>query len=112
METTKFKQGQKVKIKDGSYMATMVNGKIQHGTKDVPWPGLNKDIWTIVGFGSNLPAGDSASGKKRYNNTIIANDRNNEVWYCDNRINIKPIEKTVICPDMQDVILVFRIHRH
>jgi hypothetical protein len=107
---TKIKQGQKVKIKDGSYMTTMVNGEISHGTKDIPFPGLNKDVWTIVGFGSNLPSEDYASGKKRHNNTIIANDRNNEVWYCDNKINIHPIGKTV-CPDMQDIILIVRIPR-
>jgi len=114
MKTRKFKQGQKVTIKDGSYMATVVNGKTVHGSKDIPYPGLNQDVWTVIGFGSNLPVDDSLHevlnvGEKHYNNTIIANDRNNEVWYCNDQVNIAPVEKPASGKNSQDFIIVIRI---
>jgi len=82
-----MKKGDKVKIKDGSYMMTICNQKLSHegsheSTKIIGWC---KDTFTIITTEGKYPTGDRAS---RANNIMMVNDVNGEIWFCS-YINIK-----------------------
>jgi hypothetical protein len=89
-------KGQAVKIIDGSYMTTIIGGEISHygNSKSTRTIGWNTDSWTIVDIGGSYPSEKGfGDDKKRRNNTIIQNNKNGEIWFCDVHINIEPIKK-------------------
>lgn len=92
-----MKKGQKVIIRDGSYMTTIINGKIAHSgiypsTKTIGWC---KDVFTIVALGGKYPTDNSCVERNKLNDCIIQNDINGEIWFCDTHVNIRPVVNEV-----------------
>jgi hypothetical protein len=93
---TNFKIGDKVFIKDGSYMTTVVDGIISHCDKHNQHPGKIKTLCTIIAFGV-FPTDNINSYRENThdpnspittNNTMIV-DKNGTVWYCHANICLK-----------------------
>jgi len=87
-----LKLGDKVKIKDGSYMNTIVNGEFTHTTKDIPIIGHNMDVWEVIMCNIDIKGDESITYKNPRNNTAIVNTRNKEVWFCNTKFNIYQYE--------------------
>ena len=84
--------GTKVKIKDGSYMATQTkDGDIKHNSELIPVIGWNKDTWTILLINVSLPTMVDNDFISYQNNILIQNDVNGELWFCSN-INVVEVE--------------------
>ena len=108
-----MKKGQKVRICDGSYMATIVNGKIERWTKNIPYIGWNRDLWTVVDYGGQYPTVCNENsfwngGKRKVNDTIISNDCTGEIWYCIASISLQkepePIIKEYTMSELQKIV--------
>ena len=84
--------GTKVKIKDGSYMATQLkDGTISHRSDAIPIIGWNKDLWTILLRNIALPTEVDNDFVAHQNNILIQNDGNGEIWFCS-KINVVEAE--------------------
>lgn len=97
-----MKIGQKVKIKDGSYMMTVTPKGIAHNSEEIKCIGMNQDIWTIIAKNCKLPTDNNCNfryglnGDIISNNTIIRNDSNGEVWFCVENISLQEIKSKFI----------------
>jgi hypothetical protein len=89
-----MKNGDKVQIKDGSYMITVGNGGMTHeGISGHGVIGWCKDIFTIVVTGGLFPSDNShVKHPERFNDTMIMNDSNGEIWFCHEDVNLKIAE--------------------
>ena len=92
----KYAIGSKVKIKDGSYMATQLqDGKISHSSELIPTIGWNTDLWTIILRNVSLPTDVDDEFVSYQNNILIQNNVNNEFWFCS-KINIVEVEEDTV----------------
>lgn len=83
--------GTKVRIKDGSYMATQLkDGTISHSSKKIQIIGWNTDLWTIVLRNVALPTMVDNEFVSFHNNLLIQNDVNGELWFCS-KINVEEV---------------------
>jgi hypothetical protein len=84
--------GTKVKITDGSYMATQLkDGTISHSSEKITTIGRNKDLWTILLRNVALPTMVDNDFVSYHNNILIQNDVNGELWFCS-KINVVKAE--------------------
>jgi hypothetical protein len=75
--------GTKIRIKDGSYMATQLkDGTIGHSSEAIPFIGRNRDVWTIILRNIALPTMVDSDFISYHNNILIKNDINGELWFC------------------------------
>ena len=89
-----MKAGQKVLIKDGSWMLTIENGKLVHKKESGKYPRWFRNEFVIVEIGCVYPFDHPF----KYADTIIQNLENSDIWFCNSAMNlcaIKPIEYTL-----------------
>lgn len=96
-----MKKGQKVRICDGSYMATIENGQVKDRSENINCIGWNKDTWTVIVYGGSFPTRNEENfkwnnGKVKQNDTIIQNDRTGEIWYCIASISLEKVQESSI----------------
>ncbi len=97
-----MKPGDKVKIKDGSYMMSINKKKISHegsheNTKKIGWC---EDTFTIVAIGGKYPTGERA---KCPNDIMIVNDINDEIWFCS-FLNITKLIRQHTMQELYDIV--------
>jgi hypothetical protein len=97
-----MKKGDKVKIKDGSYMMTINGNQLSHvgSYKSTEVIGWCKDTFTIIAVGGKYPTGDRA---KRANDIMMVNDTNREIWFCS-YINIKKPVREHTMQELYDIL--------
>ena len=88
----KLEIGQQVQIKDGSYMTTIENGEVKHRSKLIPIIGHCKDVFEILDLNGVYPAIKDCDHSGNVLTAAIKNLSNNEIWYCNSEISLKPIE--------------------
>ena len=81
--------GQQVAIKDGSYMVAVEDGKVVYKTKRIPYIGLNKDTWTILGLEGKYPTDNN--NRHHQTDCRIQNNDNGEIWFCVANVSLKVI---------------------
>ena len=77
--------GDQVRIKDGSYMQRP-NGSHYGETKETKYIGLCKQNFTVLATNLVLKKVDGY-----VLDTIIQNDENLEVWFCNEKVSLEPL---------------------
>jgi len=84
--------GSKVRIKEGSYMATQLSdGTIKPSSEKIPVIGWNRDLWTVLLRNVALPTMVDNEYISYQNNLLIQNDVNGELWFCS-KINVTEVK--------------------
>lgn len=89
-----MKVGDKVKVKDGSYMMTIRDGQLTTiaNSKRYHCIGKCKDEFTVIATGLKLPTPELYK-HLIVNDTIIINDMDGSIWYCSKEVNLKSINE-------------------
>ena len=92
-----MKVGDQVKIKDGSYMLTVKDGKLSHtgSSASTDVIGWCKDSFTIVATYCTLPADAQPVTRIIQNDTVIVNNSNGEIWFCAEKTNLSLFEPEI-----------------
>ena len=96
----KFKVGDKVKIKDGSYMTTKIDGEYKHNSSRIPAPGINQDIWEVMSFRKTPMRVFDAElrlefDEETFNNMVVRNCNNGEIWNGRDDINFELVHQNI-----------------
>jgi hypothetical protein len=103
-----MKNGTKVKIKDGSYMLTVHDGQLTHygisgGRGNETVIGWCEDTFTVLD-GNGIYPSNNHNDRSIKNNTLIVNDSNGEIWFCDAKINLSPVLPRLTMYELYDIV--------